>query len=65
MLEMTVGNTKHKMQVKVGKDGLVGEVIRIDHDKATIQVYEETGTLQSTQILAHLCTSLHSLGAIC
>ena len=32
------------MQVKVGKDGLVGEVIRIDNDKATIQVYEETGT---------------------
>ncbi|KAG9951128.1 ATP synthase alpha subunit vacuolar, partial [Aureobasidium melanogenum] len=28
--------------VKVGKDGLVGEVIRIDNDKATIQVYEET-----------------------
>jgi vacuolar-type H+-ATPase catalytic subunit A/Vma1 len=23
---------------------LVGEVIRIDNDKATIQVYEETGT---------------------
>lgn len=33
------------MQVKVGKDGLVGEVIRIDNDKATIQVYEETGML--------------------
>jgi vacuolar-type H+-ATPase catalytic subunit A/Vma1 len=28
--------------VKVGFDGLVGEVIRIDADKATIQVYEET-----------------------
>jgi ATP synthase alpha/beta family, beta-barrel domain len=28
---------------KVGHDELVGEVIRIDHDKATIQVYEETG----------------------
>ncbi|KAH3676026.1 hypothetical protein WICMUC_002322 [Wickerhamomyces mucosus] len=28
--------------VKVGHDNLVGEVIRIDQDKATIQVYEET-----------------------
>ena len=28
--------------VKVGHDSLVGEVIRIDSDKATIQVYEET-----------------------
>jgi vacuolar-type H+-ATPase catalytic subunit A/Vma1 len=30
-------------QVRVGHDNLVGEVIRIDNDKATIQVYEETG----------------------
>ena len=29
--------------VKVGHDQLVGEVIRIDGDKATVQVYEETG----------------------
>ena len=29
--------------VKVGHDQLVGEVIRIDADKATVQVYEETG----------------------
>lgn len=29
---------------KVGHDELVGEVIRIDADKATIQVYEETGS---------------------
>ncbi|KAF8543433.1 vacuolar ATP synthase catalytic subunit A [Trichophaea hybrida] len=28
--------------VRVGHDALVGEVIRIDADKATIQVYEET-----------------------
>ena len=28
--------------VKVGHDNLVGEVIRIDGEKATIQVYEET-----------------------
>lgn len=30
--------------VKVGHDSLVGEVIRIEADKATVQVYEETGT---------------------
>jgi V-type H+-transporting ATPase subunit A len=29
-------------QVRVGHDELVGEVIRINADKATIQVYEET-----------------------
>ena len=28
--------------VKVGNDQIIGEVIRIDADKATIQVYEET-----------------------
>jgi vacuolar-type H+-ATPase catalytic subunit A/Vma1 len=28
---------------RVGHDLLVGEVIRIEGDKATIQVYEETG----------------------
>ncbi|KAJ3079369.1 hypothetical protein HK102_003830 [Quaeritorhiza haematococci] len=31
--------------VRVGHDELVGEVIRIDGDKATIQVYEETSGL--------------------
>lgn len=30
--------------VRVGNEELVGEVIRIDRDKATIQVYEETCT---------------------
>lgn len=29
--------------VKVGHDQLIGEVIRINGDQATIQVYEETG----------------------
>lgn len=29
--------------VQVGHDNLVGEVIRIEADRATIQVYEETG----------------------
>lgn len=32
------------LQVKVGHDNLVGEVIRINGDQASIQVYEETGT---------------------
>ena len=31
--------------VRVGHSELVGEVIRIDGDKATIQVYEETSGL--------------------
>lgn len=31
------------IQVRVGHDNLVGEVIRISGDQATIQVYEETG----------------------
>ena len=30
-------------KVRVGHDRLVGEVIRIEADKATVQVYEETG----------------------
>lgn len=41
-------------QVRVGHDSLVGEVIRIDADKATIQVYEETGMVllsSSAQLL--------------
>jgi len=33
----------HTFQVRVGHDNLVGEVIRIEADRATIQVYEETG----------------------
>jgi hypothetical protein len=32
-------------KVRVGHHELVGEVIRIEGDKATIQVYEETGML--------------------
>lgn len=35
--------------VRVGHDKLVGEVIRIESDKATIQVYEETGLSRSWQ----------------
>lgn len=36
---------------KVGHDELVGEVIRIEGDKATIQVYEETGLFPSSSLL--------------
>lgn len=34
---------------KVGHDELSGEVIRIEGDKATIQVYEETGVYNPQQ----------------
>ena len=30
------------VQVRVGHDKLVGEIIRLERDTATIQVYEET-----------------------
>lgn len=30
--------------VRVGRDELIGEVIRIEGDRATVQVYEETCT---------------------
>ncbi|ANB12734.1 H(+)-transporting V1 sector ATPase subunit A [Sugiyamaella lignohabitans] len=36
-----IGSAMYEL-VKVGHENLVGEVIRIDGDKATIQVYEET-----------------------
>lgn len=39
--ENMIGCTMYEL-VKVGHDNLVGEVIRISGDKATIQVYEET-----------------------
>lgn len=32
--------------VKVGEMGILGEIIKIDNDRATIQVYEETGGLR-------------------
>ena len=46
----------HRLQVRVGHSELVGEVIRIDGDKATIQVYEETCTFHSpvTPASSHL-----------
>lgn len=39
---------------KVGYDELAGEVIRIEGDKATIQVYEETGKFPSPSLLPEL-----------
>ena len=44
---------------KVGYDELVGEVIRIEGDKATIQVYEETGkhiVTLSLQLMLTICS---------
>ncbi|MCZ7381278.1 MAG: V-type ATP synthase subunit A, partial [Candidatus Methanoperedens sp.] len=38
-------NTKMYDVVKVGKEGLMGEVIGIEGEKSTVQVYEETSGL--------------------
>lgn len=53
------GNTGFKMSemVYVGKEKLVGEVISLDKDRTTIQVYEETSGLKPDNSLnasAHL-----------
>lgn len=48
------------LQVRVGYDKLVGEVIRIEADKATIQVYEETGTSPTTPGCLLSLTSIYS-----
>jgi len=37
--------------VKVGSDKLIGEIIRIEGDRATIQVYEETGGLKPGEVI--------------
>ncbi|KAJ2610851.1 H(+)-transporting V1 sector ATPase subunit A [Coemansia sp. RSA 1365] len=42
--EKMTGSAMHEL-VSVGHEALVGEVIRIENDKATIQVYEETAGL--------------------
>ncbi|EPQ32039.1 uncharacterized protein PFL1_00237 [Pseudozyma flocculosa PF-1] len=39
--ENMIGSSMYEL-VRVGHDELVGEIIRIDNDKVTIQVYEET-----------------------
>ena len=47
------GNTGFKMSemVYVGKEKLVGEVISLDKDRTTIQVYEETSGLKPGEIV--------------
>lgn len=40
---MKLEQSNEGLQVRVGHDKLVGEVIRIEADRATVQVYEETG----------------------
>lgn len=47
--------------VEVGDDLLIGEVISLDDDVATIQVYEETsGMWRAHQCLAQACRSRSS-----
>lgn len=46
---------------KVGHDELVGEVIRIEADRATIQVYEETGMTVELLATVLICLQLASL----
>ena len=48
----------HVFKVRVGHDQLVGEVIRIEADKATVQVYEETGKGRISSPKSELCTKL-------
>ena len=48
----------HVFKVRVGHDQLVGEVIRIEADKATVQVYEETGKGRICSLKSELCTKL-------
>ena len=45
---VTITGIKPKMYdvVKVGHEGLMGEVIRIERDKATVQVYEDTSGIK-------------------
>ena len=47
------GNTGFKMSemVYVGKEKLVGEVISLDKDRTTIQVYEETSGLKPGDVV--------------
>ena len=57
----TLGTTKdglHVFKVRVGHDQLVGEVIRIEADKATVQVYEETGKCRTCSPTSELCAKL-------
>jgi len=53
-------NTKMYDVVKVGKEGLMGEVIGIERDKSTVQVYEETSGLRPGEPLKILACHYRS-----
>ena len=46
--------------VRVGHGELVGEIIRLEGDMATIQVYEETCILFSLSLNINLIRTLHN-----
>ena len=48
-------------KVRVGHDQLVGEVMRIEADKATVQVYEEPGKGRTCCPTAELCAKLFNV----
>ena len=51
-------NTKMYDVVKVGKEGLMGEVIGIEGDKSTVQVYEETSGVRPGESVENTGMSL-------
>ena len=48
-----MGNAKMYDVVKVGRERLIGEIIKLNFDKATIQVYEETSGLKPGEEVAN------------
>lgn len=46
------GAEMHEM-ARVGKEGLVGEIIELEEDRATLQVYEETSGLKPGEKVEH------------
>lgn len=52
--EKMCGSAMYEL-VRVGNSELVGEVIRLDGDKATIQVYEETCILWHRRLSENKC----------
>lgn len=57
---VTITGIKPKMYdvVKVGHEGLMGEVIRIEGDKATVQVYEDTSGIKPGEPVVNTGMSL-------
>ena len=47
--------------VRVGGDRLVGEIIKLEGDKATIQVYEETSGLTVGDPIIHVHTLMQTM----